>query len=1048
MTLQSDQQSCSAHVAAYPMPNVHVSSSIGPIISASTGTATVEDSDFATESRTELDSHANMCVVGRYATIVNTSGRHAEVNAFSPEIKSLHKVPIVDAAIAYDCPYSMKTFILIIRNALHVPSMDHNLIPPFVMREAGIEVNEMPKIHAKDATTEHHSIYFQEQNLRIPLALWGIFSYFPSRKPSNEDLRDFDFVLLTPDGPDWNPHSDAFARNEESYLDWRGDLIEPKDRMRVLIDDRDYTNDAYISGLDATECNQIDLSPTENVHIDEVCAKASEIVAEVAAAPWEHETPTINEVNIQLGQISSTLDPGSFVANLEERAAMSHFGMSVGSMHGAPDDYNDLFSPGISAAHAEPPKGVSAKHLSKIWKIDLDTAKRTLEVTSQRCKHDTGNPLTRNYSTNDRMLRYRRIKTHFFTDTFFVTKKAKSSRGNTCMQLFVSDMGFVFVVAMKSKGDFVHALKLFFKEVGVPDALVCDPSGEQTSRKSKQLCNQVGTTLRVLEEHTQWANRAELYVGLFKGGVMKDMKSSDSPLVLWDYCAERRARIHNLTARDLFQLHGQNPVSATLGDEGDISNLCVFDWYDWGYFRDQSTSFPEPKEVLCKVLGPSRNVGNEMTQWVLKSNGQIVPRRTVRPLLPQEIAPSNEIEQRKRDVFAAAIRQRYGDSMNLPPDPDPNNADYVPYVDNDDETEPTPLLDDEDPVDNQGRPISEQPLFDRLINAELTLPQGEEMRNARVLRRSKDLNGNIIGTYDDNPMLNTIVYDVEFPDGAVKQYAANTIADNMYAQVDSEGYQHSLLDSIIDFGTDGNAIVRGNEFVVTRRGRRRLRKTTVGWKLLVAWKDGSEQWIPLSIMKESNPVEVAEFAKSCGLLDEPAFKWWAPYTLKKRDRIIASVKTRVRKATHKYGVKIPTSTEHALKIDERNGNTLWRDALKKEMYNVSIAFEILDSGEKAPPGWTRSSGHIIFDVKMDFTRKARWVKDGHKTPDPEWSTYAGFVSRESVRIALTYAALNDLGIVAADIKNAYLQAPASEKHYIVCGTEFGLEHEGKVALIC
>ena len=114
---------------------------------------------------------------------------------------------------------------------------------------------------------------------------------------------------------------------------------------------------------------------------------------------------------------------------------------------------------------------------------------------------------------------------------------------------------------------------------------------------------------------------------------------------------------------------------------------------------------------------------------------------------------------------------------------------------------------------------------------------------------------------------------------------------------------------------------------------------------------------------------------------------------------------------------------------------------------MSIAFQILDDGEDPPPGWKHSSGHIIFDVKMDFTRKVRWVKDGHRTPDPDWSTYAGFVTRDSIRIALTYAALNQLDIFAADIKNAYLQAPASEKHYIVCGAEFGLKNLGKKALI-
>jgi len=239
-----------------------------------------------------------------------------------------------------------------------------------------------------------------------------------------------------------------------------------------------------------------------------------------------------------------------------------------------------------------------------------------------------------------------------------------------------------------------------------------------------------------------------------------------------------------------------------------------------------------------------------------------------------------------------------------------------------------------------------------------------------------------------------MVYDVEFADGAVKQYSANIIAENMYAQVDSEGRQYNILDSIIDYSKDGSAIQKGNEFIVTRRGQRRRRKSTIGWKLLVLWKNGMEQWVPLSDLKASNPVEVAEFAKSRQIDDEPAFKWWVPYTLKKRDRIIASVNSRVRKATHKYGVEFPTSIEHAIKIDKQNGNTMWQDAVKKEMYNVSIAFQILDEGEKPPPGWSKSSGHIIFDVKMDFTRKARWVKDGHKTAQPEWSTYAGFVSRK------------------------------------------------------
>jgi len=237
------------------------------------------------------------------------------------------------------------------------------------------------------------------------------------------------------------------------------------------------------------------------------------------------------------------------------------------------------------------------------------------------------------------------------------------------------------------------------------------------------------------------------------------------------------------------------------------------------------------------------------------------------------------------------------------------------------------------------------------------------------------------------------------------------------------------------------------KFVTTRAGNRQLIKTTIGWKFKIKWKDGTVEWVPLKILKESNPVETAEYAAARSLVDEPAFAWWVPYVLKKRDRVIAAVTSRVKRATHKYGFRVPRSVKEAIEIDRINGNQFWQKALKKEMTNVGIAFKILEPHEKMPVGYTKSSGHIIFDVKMDLTKKARWVKDGHRTPDPETSSYAGVVSRESIRILLTYAALLGLDVWAADIRNAYLQAPTSEKHYIICGEEFGIENVGKRAII-
>ena len=72
------------------------------------------------------------------------------------------------------------------------------------------------------------------------------------------------------------------------------------------------------------------------------------------------------------------------------------------------------------------------------------------------------------------------------------------------------------------------------------------------------------------------------------------------------------------------------------------------------------------------------------------------------------------------------------------------------------------------------------------------------------------------------------------------------------------------------FGNDSNALTKDNMYITTKRGNGRLRKTTIGWKLLVKWKDGTENGF-LLYLKESNPVAVAEFSKSRGISDVPAF---------------------------------------------------------------------------------------------------------------------------------------------------------------------------------
>ena len=95
-----------------------------------------------TTFRIELDSHANMPVVGKGAHVEHT-GKTGDVNAFSPNIET-SQLPIVDAVVQHDCAHRCKSCLLIIRNALHAPEMTNHLTPPFIMREAGVKVCDTP----------------------------------------------------------------------------------------------------------------------------------------------------------------------------------------------------------------------------------------------------------------------------------------------------------------------------------------------------------------------------------------------------------------------------------------------------------------------------------------------------------------------------------------------------------------------------------------------------------------------------------------------------------------------------------------------------------------------------------------------------------------------------------------------------------------------------------------------------------------------------------------------------------------------------------------
>ena len=118
------------------------------------------------------------------------------------------------------------------------------------------------------------------------------------------------------------------------------------------------------------------------------------------------------------------------------------------------------------------------------------------------------------------------------------------------------------------------------------------------------------------------------------------------------------------------------------------------------------------------------------------------------------------------------------------------------------------------------------------------------------------------------------------------------------------------------------------------------------------------------------------------------------------------------------------------------------------MTNNRVAFQLYNGDPTNLQGYKAVGTHLIFDIKLgeNFRRKARCVGDGHRTATPSSVTYSSVVSRDSVRIGLLIAALNELDIKCADIQNAYLTAPCAEKLYTWAGPEFGND-EGKPFII-
>ena len=512
---------------------------------------------------------------------------------------------------------------------------------------------------------------------------------------------------------------------------------------------------------------------------------------------------------------------------------------------------------------------------------------------------------------------------------------------------------------------------------------------------------------------------------------------------LWDYEISHVAAIMNRTASSSGNLDKRTPLELITGETPDISEYLDFGFYDRVWFREHAGVGPTK---LARWLGVSNTVGSLMSYWILPESGIPESRTTVQRVTKLEA--KLDVNKERFDDYDSKIKKRFKEDRLLPEKGDfPSMCEWEETFYDDEE-----YLDEFMKVYNNPEVIEEESTpdsYDNYLGMELLMDRGGNTPElARVVKRLCDDDGNPIGTAHENPILDTRMYELEYDNGYTIPVSANLIAENLFHQVNDEGHRMMVLDEVIGHRTDGTEIGEKDAYNISKVGKRRRKKTTKGHHILLKWKDGSSTWNTLKDVKDSYPVQLATFAIENGLDKEPAFAWWVPYVIRKSERIIKKLKSKYWSRTHKYGIRMPKSVAEAIEIDKENGNTLWWDAIMLEMKNVRPAFEVYDGDVQKLVGYQKIKCHFVFDIKLgeNFRRKARLVGGGHTTDPPSSLTYSSVVSRDSVRILLLVAALNDLNILACDIQNAYLTAKCRENIYTIAGPEFGSE-EGAVMII-
>ena len=584
--------------------------------------------------------------------------------------------------------------------------------------------------------------------------------------------------------------------------------------------------------------------------------------------------------------------------------------------------------------------------------------------------------------------------------------------GATMLQVFLGlTSGHVDGYPMTTEKQIPETIEDTIRKTGAPVGIMSDQAKAEMHGRAKDLLRMYEIDDRQSEAYYEHQNPVERKI--------QDVKKTMNSVMDRTGCEDRwwlLAALFTITLMCVLpNANGEIPKTVVTGQRVDVSKFMHYHFWQEVFVESHRK---DQKEELARWVMPAENVGDELTYWVLlEKTEQLVTRSNVRaakdPLYPNlRLRPQT-------DESSLPSNQSLNEPIEHGTSGEPQNPEQKPRI--------TSVQDQFDvPV--------RLPKFspEELIGLSYLhpLPDGQIVR-AKIVKKIMDRDAEnhqrikMLVAYDDDQIEELMSYN-ELCDMVEEQHEKE-------AEGDLFGFREVL---------DHAGPLRPND--PNYKGS--------SYNVEVLWDDGTKTWEPLAVMISCDPATLAAYAKDNDMLNKPG--WKQLKRIARRAKVLRRMlnaskrKQKYNEVKYKFGVRVPRNVKEAKWLDKINKNTLWKEAMDKEigqLFEYKV-FRSIGKGAKAPRGYQTIPLRMVFDVKESLARKARMVARGDKTNPPDDSVYSGVASLRSLRIVCFLAELNGLHLTGGDVGNAYLEAYTKEKVCFVAGPEFG-ELEGHMMII-